>query len=119
MHRYTLGRPMMTTRKIILGAVAAVILPLAIFAVSLHRGVDAWFDNGDCICGHHSYIHLRADGYFKYSPGHGVPETRDFGLRPNGRDWDAVALRSPDWYFSPPKEGEVVARLRIQDGVLY
>jgi hypothetical protein len=111
---------MTTRRKVIiagLGAVLAVFLaPIAWSAFGTH----GYFYDGRCVCGHDCFIRIEGDGYFKYSPGHGVPEHRAFSLRPHDGEWELVGLASSDRFWSPLQgEEKVVARLRLRDGALY
>jgi hypothetical protein len=118
--RITLGHDMSGRgKKILFGAVCSLLVFSAVYAAVTRRNIGGWFEHGRCICGHTVYVHLHGDGYFTYAPGHGVPEHRDYNIRHNGSDFDVVALRPPDWAFSPTPEGKIVARLRVKNGAVY
>jgi len=101
-------------------AVAAFLLPIAFLAVSA-SSPQGYFDGGRCACGHRIYIHVVRDGYFSYSPGHGVPEHRDFTLRSAEGGWDVIRLPEPDTtgMFMHMAATGVVAKLQFRDGAIY
>lgn len=76
----------------------------------------AYFEAGRCGCGHRILVRLKDDGYYNYSPGHGMPEYRAYGLRRQADEWEVFALPQPSGFWSPRKEGEVVARVRMRPG---
>ena len=83
-------------------------------------GTRGYFYAGRCICGHDSFIRIQGDGYFTYSPGHGVPEQRAFTVRPREVGWDVLGLPHSDMYWSPLEgKDKVIARLLLRDGALY
>jgi hypothetical protein len=111
----------MSTRQkaVIVGLVAALAAFVAPIAWSAF-GTHGYFYAGRCICGHDSFIRIQGDGYFKYSPGHGVPEQRAFTLRPRDGGWEALGLPHSDRYWSPLEgEDKVIGQLRLRDGALY
>jgi hypothetical protein len=82
-------------------------------------GTHGYFYAGRCICGHDSFVRIQGDGYFKYSPGHGVPEERAFTLRPRDGGWDVMGLPHSDLYWSPLEgENRVIARIQFRDSAL-
>lgn len=113
---------MARTQKLMIAAVATVMLALlapTVFTVLTARGTSGYFHDGRCMCGHECFIRIEGDGYFQYSPGHGMPEQRVFALRSHNGEWEMLALRPRDDAWSPVEEGKVVARLRFQGGALY
>lgn len=70
-------------------------------------GIQGYYDGGFCNCGYPIYIHMRGDGYYQYSPGHGQPEQLVFTLRQRDNEW--VALKG---------DGNVLVRYRIESGAL-
>lgn len=111
---------MSTGQKFLVAAFGAAltifVAPIAWSAFSMH----GYFYVGRCICGHDSFVRIQGDGYFKYSPGHGVPERRAFKLRPRDGGWEVLGLPHSDLYWSPLEgEDRVIARLRLGDGALY
>ena len=115
-----LGRSMTTPRKLVLVSLgAALIVFLAPVAWSAF-GTHGYFCDGRCICGNDVFVRIRGDGYFNYSPGHGVPEHRAFTLRAQGDGWEVMGLPHSDLYSSPLEgENKVIARIRFHDGALY
>jgi hypothetical protein len=110
---------MRTRQKLIIaglgGALTVFVAPIAWSAF----GTRGYFYAGRCICGHDSFVRIQGDGYFTYSPGHGVPEDRAFRLRPREHRWDVLGLPHSDMYWSPLEgEDRVIARLRFRDGAL-
>jgi hypothetical protein len=98
---------------------ALVLLPIALSAFS-SRSPHIYYEGGRCACGHDTFIRVTKDGYFQYSPGHGVPEHRSFTIRPHDGEWEVLGLPHSDMYWSPLEgEDKVIARLRIHDGALY
>ena len=83
-------------------------------------GAHVYYDDGRCVCGHDTFIRISSNGYFKYAPGHGVPERREFSVRPHGDEWEVLGLPHSAWSWSPLEgEDKVIARVRIRDGALY
>ena len=115
-----LGGTMRTRQKVIIAALAVV---LAVFVAPIAWsafGTRGYFYDGRCVCGHDCFVRIQGDGYFKYSPGHGVPEHREFTLRPRDGGWEVLGLPHSDLYWSPLEgEDKVIARLRFRDGALY
>ena len=111
---------MSTRRKLIVatfGAVLAVFLAPTAWSMF---GTHGYFCEGRCVCGHEVFVRIKRDGYFSYSPGHEVPEHRDFTLRRTSDGRDVMGSPHSDWYWSPLEgENKVVARLRYRDGALY
>jgi hypothetical protein len=110
----------MTTRRKVIVAAAGTLVVVFLTPIAWSAwGAHGYFDGGRCTCGNPIFIRIRDDGYFRYSPGHGVPEHRAFALRRRDGGWDVLGLRPPDGVWSPVAEGEAVARMRLQDGALY
>ena len=94
-------------------------LPLVFKSVSTPGG-GVYYEGGRCICGHDIFIRIQGDGYFHYSPGHGVPEYKAFTIRSHDGEWEVLGLPHSDLYSSPLEgENRVIARLRIHEGALY
>jgi hypothetical protein len=103
--------------------VASVGFLAPIVSTSFSRGPSGYFYEGRCMCGHEIFIHLKGDGYFSYSPGHGAPEHRIFTLKPvNGPDiseWEASSDESTfgnTWTL--PGEQRPTMHIRIENGAL-
>jgi hypothetical protein len=113
---------MSTRQKLILtglGATFAVFVFVAPIVWSA-SGKQGYFYSGRCLCGHDSFVRIQGDGYFNYSPGHGVPETRSFSLRPRDDGWDLFGRPHSDAYWSPLEgEDKVIAHIRFHDGALF
>jgi len=115
-----LGGTMRTRGKLIItgfGALCAVfVAPIAWSAF----GTNGYFYAGRCICGHDSFVRIQGDGYFKYSPGHGVAEDRAFTIRRRANGWDLL-IPPHSAMFSSPLDGQdkVIAHLSFRDGALY
>jgi len=111
---------MTTRRKLLLASLGAAVVvlgaPVAWSAFSTH----AYFRAGRCVCGNDAFVRIQGDGYFKYSPGHRVPEHRAFTLRAQGDGWELMGHSHSDLYTSPLEgENKVIARIRLRDGALY
>jgi hypothetical protein len=65
---------------IVLGVV---LVSSIVFTAVAAGGTRGYFEGGRCVCGHDIFIRVEGNGYFKYSPGHGVPEHRSFTVRPH------------------------------------
>ncbi len=106
-----------------LGAAAAIAALLAspiLFSALSGGGTHGYFEAGRCLCGHDCFIHIRDDGYYQYSPGHGVPEHRSFAIRPHGGEWEILGLPHSEMFWSPLEgEDKVIARFQIRDGALF
>jgi hypothetical protein len=114
---------MTTTSKLLLAATgfaaAVVLLPVAL-AVLSPRSTACYFDGGRCACGHRIYLRLAGEGYYDYSPGHGVQEYRKFTLRPNTNGWDVIRVNDPryDEVYSQLAPTGLVAQAWIDKGEL-
>jgi hypothetical protein len=105
----------------VVAVLAIVLLPPVLSSVN-----GGWFYAYRCACGHPVYVHVKGDGLFGYSPGHGVPEHRNANLRRRADGgWDVLAL-APDSgsgmvaiISDAPKAGSVCSRMRIRGGTLY
>lgn len=114
----------MTTRRKWMIAVAvtmgaALVSPI-IFTVLSAKGNGGYFVGGRCACGNDIFIRVEGDGYFKYSPGHGVPERRSFTVHWHNSEGDVMGLPHSDMYWSPLEgENKVIGRLRFHEGALF
>jgi len=114
---------MTATSKLLLAAASLAtvvfLLPVALAVLSPH-GTACYFDGGRCACGHRIYLRLVGDGFYDYSPGHGVPEYRKFTLRPNTNGWDVIRVNDPryDEVYSQLSPTGVVAQAWIDKGEL-
>ncbi len=111
----------MNARQKVIIAAFAVALAVCVAPVSWSAfGTRGYFCAGRCICGHDSFVRIKGDGYFKYSPGHGVPEERAFTLRSRDGGWDIMGLPHSDLYWSPLEgENRVIGRIWFRDSALY
>jgi hypothetical protein len=110
---------MSTSRKIAIAAAGTLlVIFLAPIAWSAF-GTRGYFDGGRCTCGNPIFNRIGDDGYFSYSPGHGVPEHRTFAARRNDTGWDLLELPAPGGFASVIAEGSVVARVRLEGSALY
>jgi hypothetical protein len=105
----------------VVAMLAIVLLPPVLSSVN-----GGWFYAYRCACGHPVYVHVKGDGLFGYSPGHGVPEHRDANLRRRADGgWDVLAIASDNGneiygiMSDAPKAGSVCSRMRIRGGTLY
>jgi len=48
-----------------------------------------------------------------------MPEQHLFEIRPHDGEWELIALRPPDPFWSPTQENRATPRLRIENGDLY
>jgi hypothetical protein len=111
---------MTTLRKLVLASLGAALIVLGAPVAWSAFGTHGYFYAGRCICGHDSFVRIHGDGYFKYSPGHGVPEERAFTLRPRDGGWDVMGVPHSDLYWSPSEgENRVIAHIRLRDNALY
>jgi len=107
-------------QKLILSGGAAILAAALAPVVWSAHGTSGYFFNGRCACGNDCYMRIQGDGYFSYSPGHGVPEYRKFTLRRTADGWDVMGLPHSDMYWSPLEgEDKVIGRLHLHDGALY
>ena len=98
------------------------LLLLVVFAGISPFGFRLYYADVRCACGYDSYIGIRGDGYFLYTPGHGDPPQRVYNLRPSDGVWEKVLMgqRSDGTFGSQgPAEETVVGRLRFQGGALW
>ena len=116
---------MPTLRKIVvrIGVMAVgVLLLLGVFTVISSRYYE---DRGArCLCGYEGLIQIKDDGYYRISPGHGVPASLAYKLRPDKDGWEMLSVRLPGegtLWMSPAStpEGTVVGRMRFQGGDLW
>ena len=116
-------KDMTAKRKWMIGAAitlgVTLVSPIIYTAVSA-RGTGGYFDGGRCACGNDIFIRVEGDGYFKYSPGHGVPERRSFAVHWHNGVGDVMGLPHSDLYWSPMEgENKIIGRLRFRDGTLF
>src|SRR3954466_9121760 len=98
------------------GGLVALMAPVVWSAFSAH----SYFDSGRCLCGHDSFVRIVGDGYFSYSPGHGVPELQQFKIRRTTEGWEVPGLPHSDKYWSPLEgEDRVIAYLQLRSDGLY
>jgi len=115
----------MTTKRKwwMVGAVITIGVILAspiVFTAVSPGGTGDYFEDGRCACGNDIFIRIEGDGYYRYSPGHGVPERRSFTIRRHDDEWEVMGLPHSDLYWSPLEgENKVIARLRFRDGALF
>lgn len=111
----------MTLRQKLIFAGGIALLTTALAPVAWSTlGTAGYFCSGRCVCGYNCYVRIRGDGYFSYSPGHGVPEYRKFTLRRNADGWDIMGLPHSDMDWSPlVGENKVIGRIRFRGGALY
>ena len=111
---------MIIRRKFIITAVGTVIATIAVPVIWSAFGANAYFYDGRCICGHDSFVRIAGNGYFSYSPGHGVPEHQKFKIGKIADGWAVLGLPHSDKYWSPLEgEDKVIAYLRLGGGALY
>ena len=100
-----------------LGSACVVFVAPIVWSMSGSRG---YFYEGRCFCGYDTFVRVQGDHYFKYSPGHGIPEHPAFTLRARDGGWDVLGLPHSDMYYSPLEgENKVIGHIRISEGVLY
>jgi hypothetical protein len=106
-------------KLIFAGAVALLAATLAPIAWSA-LGTRGYFYRGRCACGNDCYVRIQGDGYFSYSPGHEVPEHREFTLRRTADGLEVMGIPHSEMYWSPREgESEVIGHLRLRGGALY
>lgn len=112
--------PNMSSRiKLIAAAGGVALIVILTPIVRSAFGASGYYVGGRCACGNETFIRIERDAYFKYSPGHSVPEERAFSLRAHGTELEVLAVRPPDGAWASANEGQVLAKLRFQDGALY
>jgi hypothetical protein len=93
--------------------------PIVFTALST-RGTGGYFEDGRCACGNDIFVRIQGNGYYRYSPGHGMPESRSFTIRRHDDEWEVMGLPHSDLYWSPLEgENKVIGRLRFHDGALF
>jgi hypothetical protein len=101
------------------GTALALLFAILVAGAISFNGSGVYYERGRCSCGHPIFIRIAGDGYFSFSPGHGVAEHREYNLRRNNGGWDKLALPPPDGFESVIKEGSIVGRVRLENGALY
>jgi hypothetical protein len=107
-------------RKLIISVLG---LAIALFLVPIIWSAlcqPSYFCEGRCACGNDIFVRIQGDGYFRYSPGHGVPEHRAFRLRAREGGWEILGLSHSDLFWSPLEgEDKVIGRVHYQGNALY
>ena len=111
---------MTNRRKLLLASLGAAVIVVAAPVAGSAFGTHGYFCAGRCACGNDIFVRLQGDGYFKYSPGHGVPEHHAFTVRAQGDGWEVIGPPPSELHSSPSEaDNQVLARIRLQDGALY